>query len=177
MFGIYKPLCSAMLCSALLWPGTNHNFWLVLNPHTLKDPNKLEHIQWRDRRNAICPVGDKASPDMASRFLEDWVGGGRSDWDAVSCIIGRRLLKKSVTLVLVASWVREVKTEICLCGVIKEETRCQRRWGTWSGSQTQTLGMLEHNLFCPYPRLKLQRFYALDWHTVKGAGHSFFNFY
>lgn len=99
-------------------------------------------------------MGDKASPDMAGRLLEDWVGGGRSDWDAVSCIIERRLLKKSVTLVLVASWVREIKTEVCFCGVKTEETRYQRRWGAWSGSQAQTLGMLEHNLFYSYPRLK-----------------------
>lgn len=40
-------------------------------PHTLKDPDKLEHIKWRDRRSVIYPVGDKVSPDMAGRLLED----------------------------------------------------------------------------------------------------------
>lgn len=49
-------------------------------------------------------MGDKASPDMVGRLLEDRDKGGRGDRNAGSCITGRRkLLKKSVTLVLVAS--------------------------------------------------------------------------
>lgn len=42
------------------------------------------------KTSIIYPGGEKASPDVASRFLDDGDAGGRSDRDAGSGVMGKQ---------------------------------------------------------------------------------------
>lgn len=115
---------------------------------------------------------EKASPDVASRFFEDCSGCGRSDRDAISGVIEEtRLLKKSVTLVLVDWGVRNVETEVPFGGSIPEGFRCCRTRRASSGSRPRPWGCWIMTCSVPTPGCKLQRISALAGYTVWCTGH------
>lgn len=109
-------------CSALA--GHQPDILASSGPHARKNAVKLEHISRRKgwgvgRRTAICPVGERASTDAASSFLEEWDGWQKWLICRFWCNRGKKTPQEvRVMLVLAALGRRKVETEVPFGGDI-----------------------------------------------------------
>lgn len=121
-------------------------------------------MRWGGKRSTISPVGEKASPDVASRFLDDGDGGGRSDGDVGSGVMGKQT-SQELSHMTIGYFRSKQAEQVSFGGGIPPGTSCCRRRGASGCSQAWAMGMVERS-----PRLQMPKaFYSgcADWEAYR----------